>query len=208
MRIVSDIFAYAARHMPRFNPISISGYHMQEAGASADLELGYTLADGLEYLRAGLAAGLASTSSRRACLSSGRWGWISSWKSQNCAPRGCSGPGWCAISDARWAKVADAAGALPDFRLVADRGGCAQQYRTHQPSRRWRATQGGTRHCIPTPLTRRLRCRPISPPVWRATRRFCSAGIRHDAPDRSLGRLLLCRKIDGGACRQSLAAYA
>ena len=58
MRIVSDILAYAAKHMPRFNPISISGYHMQEAGASADLELGYTLADGLEYLRAGLAAGL------------------------------------------------------------------------------------------------------------------------------------------------------
>jgi methylmalonyl-CoA mutase len=59
MRIVSDIFAYTAERMPRFNPISISGYHMQEAGATADLELGYTLADGLEYVRAGLDAGLA-----------------------------------------------------------------------------------------------------------------------------------------------------
>jgi methylmalonyl-CoA mutase len=59
LRIVSDIFAYAAEHMPRFNPISISGYHMQEAGATADLELAYTLADGLDYMRAGLAAGLA-----------------------------------------------------------------------------------------------------------------------------------------------------
>ncbi len=59
MRIVSDIFAYTSRHMPRFNSISISGYHMQEAGASADLELAYTLADGLDYVRAGLAAGLA-----------------------------------------------------------------------------------------------------------------------------------------------------
>ena len=58
MRIVSDIFAYAAEKMPRFNPISISGYHMQEAGATADLELAYTLADGLDYVRAGLAAGL------------------------------------------------------------------------------------------------------------------------------------------------------
>ncbi|HZJ29027.1 MAG TPA: methylmalonyl-CoA mutase, partial [Solirubrobacterales bacterium] len=58
MRIVSDIFAYASREMPRFNSISISGYHMQEAGASADLELGYTLADGVEYVRAGLEAGL------------------------------------------------------------------------------------------------------------------------------------------------------
>ena len=59
LRIVSDIFKYTAAHMPKFNSISISGYHMQEAGATADLELAYTLADGLEYVKAGLAAGLA-----------------------------------------------------------------------------------------------------------------------------------------------------
>jgi methylmalonyl-CoA mutase len=58
MRIISDIFAYTSQEMPRFNSISISGYHMQEAGASADLELGYTLADGVEYVRAGLDAGM------------------------------------------------------------------------------------------------------------------------------------------------------
>jgi methylmalonyl-CoA mutase len=58
MRIISDIFAYTAQHMPRFNSISISGYHMQEAGATADLELAYTLADGVEYIRAGQLAGL------------------------------------------------------------------------------------------------------------------------------------------------------
>jgi methylmalonyl-CoA mutase len=58
MRIVSDIFKYASAHMPKFNSISISGYHMQEAGATADLELAYTLADGLEYVKAGVAAGL------------------------------------------------------------------------------------------------------------------------------------------------------
>jgi methylmalonyl-CoA mutase len=58
MRIVSDIFAYTSREMPRFNSISISGYHMQEAGATLDLELAYTLADGVEYVRAGVAAGL------------------------------------------------------------------------------------------------------------------------------------------------------
>src|SRR6516162_1071368 len=58
MRIVSDIFGYTSKHMPKFNSISISGYHMQEAGATADLELGYTLADGVEYLRAGMDAGL------------------------------------------------------------------------------------------------------------------------------------------------------
>ena len=58
MRIIGDIFEFTSRYMPRFNSISISGYHMQEAGATADLELGYTLADGLEYLRTGQAAGL------------------------------------------------------------------------------------------------------------------------------------------------------
>ncbi len=58
MRIVADIFSYCAKHMPRFNSISISGYHMHEAGAPAYLELAYTLADGLEYLRAGLKAGI------------------------------------------------------------------------------------------------------------------------------------------------------
>ncbi len=58
MRIISDIFAYTAQRMPRFNSISISGYHIQEAGATADLELAYTLADGVEYLRAGIEAGL------------------------------------------------------------------------------------------------------------------------------------------------------
>ena len=58
MRIISDIFAYMSAEMPKFNSISISGYHMQEAGATADLELAYTLADGIEYVRTGIAAGL------------------------------------------------------------------------------------------------------------------------------------------------------
>jgi methylmalonyl-CoA mutase len=59
MRIVADIFAFTAKHMPKFNSISISGYHMQEAGATQDLELAYTLADGVEYIRAGIAAGMS-----------------------------------------------------------------------------------------------------------------------------------------------------
>lgn len=58
MRIIADIFKYTSKHMPRFNCISVSGYHMQEAGATADIELAYTLADGIEYVRAGLGAGL------------------------------------------------------------------------------------------------------------------------------------------------------
>ncbi len=58
MRIISDIFSYTSQHMPKFNSISISGYHIQEAGATVDLELAYTIADGIEYARAGVAAGL------------------------------------------------------------------------------------------------------------------------------------------------------
>jgi len=58
MKIVSDIFEYASKNMPKFNSISISGYHMQEAGATADIELAYTLADGLEYIRTGIKAGM------------------------------------------------------------------------------------------------------------------------------------------------------
>jgi len=59
IRIISDIFAFTSQNMPKFNSISISGYHMQEAGATADLEMGYTLADGVEYARCGMAAGLS-----------------------------------------------------------------------------------------------------------------------------------------------------
>ncbi len=58
MRIISDIFEYTSKNMPKFNSISISGYHMQEAGATADIEMAYTLADGAEYIRAGIGAGL------------------------------------------------------------------------------------------------------------------------------------------------------
>ncbi len=58
MRIISDIFKYTSEHMPKFNSISISGYHMHEAGATASIELAYTIADGLEYVRTGIKAGL------------------------------------------------------------------------------------------------------------------------------------------------------
>ena len=66
MRIVADIIAYTSREMPKFNSISISGYHMHEAGATAVQELAYTLADGMEYVRSRRKAGSTSTPSRRA----------------------------------------------------------------------------------------------------------------------------------------------
>ena len=71
MKIISDIFEYTSQKMPKFNSISISGYHMQEAGATADIELAYTLADGLEYLRAGVAAGIDIDAFAPRCHSSG-----------------------------------------------------------------------------------------------------------------------------------------
>ena len=96
MRIISDIFAYTSQNMPKFNSISISGYHMQEAGATADLELAYTLADGVEYVRASMAAGLDIGCFRAApvFLLGYRHG-FPSWKSPKCAPRACSGLNSC-----------------------------------------------------------------------------------------------------------------
>jgi heterodimeric methylmalonyl-CoA mutase large subunit precursor len=72
MRIIGDIFSFTAKNMPKFNSISISGYHMQEAGATCDIEMAYTLADGLEYLRTGIAAGWMWTSLHQGSLSSGQ----------------------------------------------------------------------------------------------------------------------------------------
>lgn len=117
MRIIGDIFAYTARQMPRFNSISISGYHMHEAGAPADLELAYTLCDGLEYIRTGIAAGLGIDAfaprlsffwaigmdhlTEIAKLRAGRWLWwdlVSAFQPQN--PRSgmlrthCQTSGW------------------------------------------------------------------------------------------------------------------
>ena len=62
MRIISDIFSFASENMPKFNSISISGYHMQEAGATADIEMAYTLCNGLEYVKTGINTGLAPVS--------------------------------------------------------------------------------------------------------------------------------------------------
>lgn len=96
MRIVADIFAYISQRMPRFNSISISGYHMHEAGATADLELAYTLADGAEYVRAGKTAGLDVDAFAPGCRSSGRSACTSSWRWRSCGPAACCGHGCCA----------------------------------------------------------------------------------------------------------------
>ena len=92
MRIVSDIIGYTARHMPKFNSISISGYHIQEAGATVDLELAYTIADGIEYARAGVAAGLDIDHFAPRLSFFWNAGMKFSWKSPSCVPAACCGP--------------------------------------------------------------------------------------------------------------------
>ena len=91
MRIIGDIFAYTSQNMPKFNSISISGYHMQEAGATADIELGYTLADGLEYIRTGVNAAFMLTNSHLVCPSSGLSAKTTLWKWLKCVRLVCCG---------------------------------------------------------------------------------------------------------------------
>ena len=89
MRIIADIFEYTSKNMPKFNSISISGYHMQEAGATADIELAYTLADGLEYVRTGLKAGIDIDSfAPRLSFFLGNWHELLHGNRQNaCSPK-------------------------------------------------------------------------------------------------------------------------
>ena len=131
MQIISDIFAYTSREMPKFNSISISGYHIQEAGATADLELAYTLADGVEYLRAGIDAGLdvdafapaavVLLGDRHELLHGGR---------EAAGGAAAVGEAGAAVRAAQ-RQVAVAAHPLPDLGLVADRAGRVQQRRAH-----------------------------------------------------------------------------
>ena len=93
MRIIGDIFGYTSRLMPRFNSISISGYHMHEAGAPADLELAYTLADGWEYLRTGVAAGLDVDDFAPRLSFFWGIGMHTSWRSPSSGPGDCCGRG-------------------------------------------------------------------------------------------------------------------
>ena len=141
MRIVADIIEHTARHMPKFNSISISGYHIQEAGATQALELAFTLADGRDYVRAALARGLDVDEFARAAvvllqrgdelLSRGRE-----------AARGA--PALVADDEGLQPEeraLADAAHARADFRLVAHRAGSVQQHRAHDD----RGAGGGVR---------------------------------------------------------------
>ena len=131
MRIISDIFAFTSQKMPRFNSISISGYHIQEAGATADLELAYTLADGVEYIRAGLDTGMTIDQfAPRLSLLLGDRDELLHGGRQDARGPGAVGAAGRRLRPAE-PQVALAAHAQPDLGLVADRAGRLQQRRPH-----------------------------------------------------------------------------
>ena len=178
MQIISDIFGFTSREMPKFNSISISGYHIQEAGATNDLELAYTLADGVEYLRAGhrrgpgrrrvRAAPVVLLGDRHELLHGGRE-----------AAGGAAAVGEAGEPvRAEEPQVAVAAHALADLRLVAHRAGRLQQRRSAPASRRWPRPRATRRACTPTRWTRRWRCPPTSRPASRATPSCCCSRSR------------------------------
>ena len=132
MRIVADIIEYTAKNMPKFNSISISGYHMQEAGATAVQELGFTLADGLEYVRAALDRGLdidAFAGRLSFFFAIGMDFFMEVAKLR--AAASAVGAHHSAVR-AEAAGLADAAHALPDVGCVAHRAGSVQQHRAHR----------------------------------------------------------------------------
>ena len=180
MRIVSDIFGYTSRHMPKFNSISISGYHMQEAGATADLELGYTLADGIEYARAGVAAGLdidafAPRLSFFWAIGMNFFMEIAKMRAARLLVGEAPARGVQANDAARSACARTArrrAGASP-------RRTCSTTSRA-RASKPWRRRRGTRSRCIPTRSTRPSPCRPTSPPASPATRSSCCS--RRPAP--------------------------
>jgi methylmalonyl-CoA mutase len=171
MRIVSDIFAYTSQKMPKFNSISISGYHMQEAGATADLELAYTLADGIEYVRAGVKAGLDVDAF--APRLSFFWAIGMNFFMEIAKMR---------AARLLWAKLMEEEFKPKDPRSLALRthcqtSGCSTTW-CAPASRRWRRRKAIRSRCTPTRSTRRSRSRRISLRASPATPSSCSSRNR------------------------------
>ena len=202
MRIISDIFAYTSANMPKFNSISISGYHIQEAGATADLELAYTLADGVEYIKAGVAAGLDID--KFAPRLSFFWG-IGMNFFMEVAKLRAGRLLWSELVakfDPQKREIAVAAYSFADIRLVADGAGSVQQRRAH-------VYRGDGRNAGPHAVPAHQRARRGA---RTAHRLLCphrpqhpasaAAGVWHHAADRSLGRFVLRRMADTPAGRE------
>ena len=207
MRIISDIFAYASEKMPKYNSISISGYHMQEAGATQDLELAYTLADGVEYVRAGQKAGLDID--RFAPRLSFFWAIGMNFFMEVAKLR---------AARLIWAKLMKQEGAK-DARSLS--------LRTHSQTSGWSltaqdvynnvvrtaieamaATQGHTQSLHTNALDEAL---ALPSRFFRAHRAqhaaLPAAGKRHHARRRPVGRLVLCRAADRRAREEGLGPH-
>ena len=196
LRIISDIFAFTAAHMPKFNSISVSGYHMQEAGATQDLELAYTLADGIEYVRAGLNAGLDVD--RFAPRISFFWAIGMNFFMEVAKLR---------AARLLWAKL---------MQQFAPKDARSLALRTHCQTSGWSlaaqdvfnnvvrtaieamaATQGQTQSLHTNALDEALALpTDFSARIARNTQIVLATGKRHDANDRSLGRVVLRRAPD------------
>ena len=208
MRIIADIFAYSAARMPKFNSISISGYHIQEAGATADIELAYTLANGLQYLRTGLAAGLdIDTFAPRLSFF---WG-IGMNYFMEIAKMRAARLLWAKLVkqfDPQNPKSMASARALPDLGLEPAAAGSLQQRHPHL----YRSNGGCTRrHTIASYQRPRRSDRPAHR-LQRAHRpqhpAFPAARNRHHRCRRSLGRFLSGGALDTGPGSARLVAYS
>jgi hypothetical protein len=187
MKIVADVFAYTSREMPKFNSISISGYHMQEAGATADLELAYTLADGIEYVKTGRggwarrrrlrAQTLVLLRHRHEPLRRGRQ-----------APRRAPLVGRSdAALRAEEPEVEHVAHPLPDLGLVAHRAGSLQQRRAYLPRGARRGDRVTRSRSTPIRSTRRSHCPPTTRRGSRAIRSSISRRRRASVGPSTLG---------------------
>lgn len=173
MKIIADIFEYTSQKMPKFNSISISGYHMQEAGATADIELAYTLADGMDYLRAGVNAGIdidafAPRLSFFWAIGMNHFMEIAKMRAARLL--------WAKIVKSFGAKTRNPWRCVPTRRLPVGRLRNRTRSTTWdvRVSRPWQPFWGTPSRCIPTRWTKPSPCRRISQPVSHVTRRYTS----------------------------------
>ncbi|MGT2482120.1 methylmalonyl-CoA mutase family protein [Methylobacterium oryzae CBMB20] len=207
MRIISDIFAYTSKNMPKFNSISISGYHMQEAGATNDLELAYTLADGVEYIKAGLAAGL--TIDQFAPRLSFFWA-ISTNFFMEVAKMRAARLIWAKLVKEFRSEIGEVAGPahpLADLGLVAHRPGRVQQRHPHQ--HRGDGGDAGRTQSLHTNALDEALALPtdFSARIARNTQLFLQQESGTTPDRRSLGRLLLRGEAHRRHGRPGLGAH-